>query len=118
MAKNTTMGSILVEMLVGSNNMNNRFMAPDIDEIIKNEHCSEMFDILVINAMGYKCPICESTIDSAMKFIITKCHNEIESSTYDDDEKNDERLHCSAFYSQAANDIKQRFIKEGLLHKC
>ena len=118
MAKNATMGSIFVEILSGSNNMNNRFMAPDINEIIKDEHCSEMFDIFVINAMGYKCPICESTIDSAINFIISKCHKEIDLSSYNDDEKNDERQQCSAFYNQAANDIKQHFIKEGLLHKC
>lgn len=118
MAKNATMGSVFVEILTGSNDMNNRFMAPDIDEIVTNEHCSEMFDILVINAMGYKCPICESTIDSAMSFIINKCHKEIEASNYDDTEKNNECQQCINFYTQAAQNLKQHFASTGLLHKC
>ena len=118
MAKNATMGSVFVEMLTGSNDMNNRFMAPDIDEIVTDEHCSEMFDILIINALGYKCPICESTIDSAISFIISKCHKEIKSSNYDDYEKSSECLQCSAFYTQAAHDLKQHFMSIGLLHKC
>lgn len=118
MAKNATMGSVFVEMLTGSNDMNNRFMAPDIDEIVTDVHCSEMFDILIINALGYKCPICESTIDSAISFIISKCHKEIKSSNYDDSEKSDECQQCSVFYIQAANDLKQHFLSLGLLNKC
>ena len=118
MAKNVTMGSVFIEMLTGSNNMTNRFMAPDIDDIITDEHCSEMFDIFVINALGYKCPICESTIDSAINFIIDKCHNEIELSSYNDTEKIEERKQCSEFYSQAAQSIKHRFASAGLLHHC
>ncbi len=118
MAKEARMGSIFLEFLTQSNNMSNRFMAPDIDEIIKDEHCSEMFDILIINALGHKCPICESTIDSAMSFIIGKCHREINSSDYDDNEKSHECQNCSDFYTQAAQSIKHHFDLAGLLHHC
>lgn len=118
MAKNATMGSVFVEMLSGSNNMNNRFMAPYIDEIIKDEHCSEMFDILVINALGHKCPICESTIDSAISYIISRCHKQIEESNYESAEKHQERQQCTDFYTQAAQNLKQHFATTGLLHKC
>ena len=118
MAKEVRMGSIFLECLTKSNNMSNRFMAPEIDEIVKNEECADMFDILIVNALGYKCPICESTIDSAMSFIIGKCHNEINTSNYDDNEKHHECQQCTEFYTQASNDIKRYFDSSGLLYKC
>ena len=96
----------------------NMFMAPEIDEIVKNEECADMFDILIVNALGYKCPICESTIDSAMSFIIGKCHNEINTSNYDDNEKHHECQQCTEFYTQASNDLKRHFDSSGLLYKC
>lgn len=118
MAKDARMGSIFLEFLTQSNNMSNRFMAPEIDEIVKNDECAEMFDVLIINALGHKCPICESTIDTAMNYIIDKCHNEINSSNYDDTEKHNERQQCTDFYTQAADNIKQHFASTGLLYKC
>lgn len=118
MAKEARIGSIFLEFLTQSNSMSYRFIAPEIDEIVKNDECAEMFDILVINALGHKCPICESTIDSAMSFIINKCHKEIEASSYDDTEKSNECQQCTDFYTQAAHDIKQHFDKSGLLYKC
>lgn len=118
MAKEARIGSMFLEFLTQSNNMNNRFMAPDIDEIVKNDECAEMFDILVINALGHKCPICESTIDTAIGYIINRCHKEIEASNYEDIEKLQERQQCTDFYSQAAKNLKQHFASTGLLHKC
>lgn len=118
MAKEARIGSIFLEFLTKSNNMSNRFMAPEIDEIVKNEECAEMFDILVVNALGHKCPICESTIDTAMSFIIGKCHREIDASTYSDTQKLQERQQCTQFYTQAATSIKNHFASTGLLHKC
>ncbi|MBE6318919.1 MAG: hypothetical protein E7081_08110 [Bacteroidales bacterium] len=118
MAKNTGMGSVFVELLTKSNDMGNRFIAPEIDEIVKNDECAEMFDILVVNALGHKCPICESTIDTAIAFIIGRCHNEINESDYDDNEKLIERQQCTDFYNQAAQNLKQHFDESGLLHRC
>lgn len=118
MATDAKMGSILLELLTASNDISNRFLAPDINEIVSNENCAEMFDILVINALGHKCPIAESTIDSAMNFIIGKCHNEINTSDCDDHEKHRERQHCTLFYTQAGQSLKQHFDKWGLLHRC
>ncbi len=118
MAKEARMGNIFLEFLTQSNDMKNRFMAPEIDEIVKNDECAEMFDILVINALGLKYPICESTIDTAISFIIGKCHKEINSSGYDDNEKTIERQQCSDFYNQAAKNLKSHFNSAGLLYKC
>lgn len=118
MTKEFRIGSIFLEFLTKSNNMSNRFMAPEIDEIVTNEECAEMFDILVVNALGHKCPICESTIDSAIGYIISRCHKEIEASNYEATEKHSERQQCTDFYTQAANSLKQHFATTGLLHKC
>lgn len=118
MVKENRMGSIFLEFLTKSDNMNNRFMAPEIDEIVKNEECAEMFDILVVNALGHKCPICESTIDTAIGYIISRCHKEIEASNYNEHEKQHESQQCTDFYTQAAQNLKQHFATTGLLHKC
>ncbi len=118
MAKEARMGSIFLEFLTQSNDMSNRFIAPEIDEIVKNDECAEMFDILVVNALGHKCPICESTIDTAISFIIGRCHNEINESDYDDDEKHIECQQCTDFYNQAAQNLKNHFNSAGLLYKC
>ena len=118
MAKEARMGSIFLEFLTQSNDMSNRFIAPEIDEIVKNDEWAEMFDILVVNALGHKCPICESTIDTAMNFIIDKCHNEINLSECDDNEKHIERQQCTDFYNQAAQNLKNHFNSAGLQYKC
>ncbi len=118
MARNATMGSIFLEFLTQSNDMSNRFIATEIDEIVKNDECAEMFDILIINALGHKCPICESTIDSAIGYIISRCHNEINSSNYDDTQKHLERQQSTDFYNQAAQNLKNHFRSVGLLYHC
>ena len=118
MSKTTTMGSVFVEFLTNSNKMSNRWMAPEIDEIINTKECAEMFDILLINALGEKCPICESTIDSAIEYILGRCHKEIEASDYDENEKLQEFRQCADFYTQAATSLKEHFATIGLLHKC
>ena len=116
MTKNSSMGSVLIDLLSSSNNTKDRFMAPVMNEIVSSVECAEMFDIIVINALGYKCPICESVIDSAMNFIISKCHHEINSSSDNETIKVVECENCNSFYSQLATEIKHRFASDGLLH--
>ena len=42
-------------------------MAPEIDEIVKNEECADMFDILIVNALGYKCFSIKGGIENIVK---------------------------------------------------
>ncbi len=110
-----SIGSIFADILSSSNNDINAIGG--IIEIIASNDCAELFDILVINSLGYKCPINESTIDNAVKHIIERKCIEIDRSQYTQADKEYEKKQWSDFYIIAGSGIKQRFETSGLLRR-
>lgn len=112
MRKAMTMGGILLEMI--SDNRDEEFKGR-IDDIVKNPDCAELFDVIVINAMGYDCPIGAATIDRAIGCIIGKRILEIEASKICDNDKIYEKHQWTDFLNLSGDSIKSRFRSRGLL---
>ncbi len=118
MRKTKSMGSIFVDLLSGSNDKTTQNAAMHVDDIIKDDVCAELFDVLVINALGYRCPINASTIDDAVRHIINRKFDEIDHSSFSEADRAYEKQQWSDFYIIVGDGMKNRFRNSGLLNEC
>lgn len=115
MKKAKSMGSIFIEMLSDRDDDVTKQAALNVDDVMKSDVCAELFDILVINALGYRCPINESTIDNAIEYILCKKCQEIDASSFSESARNYEKQQWSDFYILVGTGMKTRFKLSGLL---
>ena len=106
-----TIADIFLEILSHSQDEGTKTMAELIKAIIKTPEISELVNICVINAMGYKSIIKESVVDTAVDGIIDFVHSEIDSSNLLEEEKSKEKNSYKVFAKELKNLLKKR-LKE------
>lgn len=109
------MGSIFIDLLSDAKDATSLLAKNQVNEIINTNACSELFDVLVINALGCRCPIAESSIDNAINYIITLKCNEIDNNAYNECDRIHEIQQWNDFYTLVGNNMKSRFRQSGLL---
>lgn len=109
------MGSIFIEMLSSVQDETSLLAKDQVNDIINANACSELFDVLVINSLGCRCPISESSIDNAINYIITLKCNEIDNNAYNEGDRIYEIQQWNDFYTLVGNNMKSRFRQSGLL---
>lgn len=117
MKKKKSIGSVFIELLSDRNDEITQQAALHVDDIVKSDVCAELFDILVINALGYKCPINETTIDNAVEYILSQKCKEIDASSFSETVRNYEKQQWSDFYILVGSGMKNRFKASGLLNE-
>lgn len=109
MKKTKSMGSIFVDMLSECSDEATKSVIEHVNDMVKSDVCAELFDLLVINALGYKCPITASTIDNAVDYIIGKKCSEIDASPFSEEDREYEKQQWCDFYLLVGSDMKKRF---------
>lgn len=109
--KKITIADILLDILSQSQDKSVKIMAERIKTAIKTPEISELLNICIINAMGYKSTIKEYVVGAAVDGIINFVHSEIDSSNLSEDEKSKEKESYRWFAKELENVLKNR-LKE------
>lgn len=96
-----TLADIFLDILSKSKDEGTKLMAERIKAAIKSPQISELVNICVINALGYKSKISGKTVDDAIDGIISIVHSEIDSSHLSNNDKEREK----ALYTPYAKNL-------------
>ncbi len=77
-----------------------------IKAAIKSPFISELLNICVVNALGFKATIKSKTVDNAVEGIISFVHSEIDCSNLSDSEKEREKESYKYFAKYLGNILK------------
>lgn len=109
--KKTTIADVFLDILSRSQDEGTKIMAERIKATIKAPEISELINICVINAMGYKSIIKESVVDIAIDGIIDFVHSEIDSSNLSKEERFKEKNSYKVFAKGLGSILKKRLIE-------
>ena len=86
-----TLADIFLDVLSKSDDKGTKLAAERIKAAIKSPEISELLNVCVVNALGYRTTIKSKTVDNAVDGIISFVHAEIECSNLSDENKKREK---------------------------
>lgn len=105
-----TLADIFLEVLSKSNDKGTKLAAERIKVAIKSPDISELLNICVVNALGYRAKIMSKTVDNAVDGIISFVHAEIDNSNLSDHEKEREK-ESHKYFAKYLGDILKDHLK-------
>lgn len=94
--KQTTLTDIFLEILSQNSNPDMQAAIAQIKITLKIPECAELFNITLINAIGYKCTIKKDTVGRAIDCLIDKNKLEIDKSDLNEAEKEQQKQNCES----------------------
>lgn len=101
-----TLADIFLDVLSKSDDKEMKLATERIKAAIKSPFISELLNICVVNALGFKATIKSKTVDNAVEGIISFVHSEIDCSNLSDSEKEREKESYKYFAKYLGNILK------------
>lgn len=113
--KQTTLTDIFLEVLSQNSSPDMQAAIAQIKISLKIPECAELFNIILINTMGYKSIIKKNTIDRAIDCVIDKNKLAIDKSNLDETEKEQQKQNCESLCHLVKKWISERLKDSGQL---
>ena len=113
--KKITLADIFLDILAKSQDKNTKLMAERIKVAIKSPEISELVNVCVTNALGYKTKIKTKTVNDALDGIITFVHSEIDESDMAESDKEKEKSSYQLFTKELGKVLIEYFRKNDQL---
>ncbi len=113
--KQTTLTDIFLEVLSQNSNPDMQAVIARTKISLKIPECAELFDIILINAMGYKSVIKKDTVNRAIDCVIDKNKLAIDKSSLDKTEKEQQKQNCESLCHLVKKWIGARLKDSGQL---
>lgn len=102
-----TIGDLFLDILAKSQDNRTKYMAEQIKAAIKSPAISELFNICVINLLGFRYKIREKIVDDAVDGLINWEHSNIDCSNLSDKDKGLEKESYKHFAKGLGEAIKE-----------
>lgn len=110
-----TLADIFLEVLSKNSDSETQDIVRQIKIILKIPECAEFFNVVLINAMGYKSNISKDTVDRAIDCVIDKNKLEIDRTDLNKNEKEQQKQNCESICHLAKNWMLDRLKNSGQL---
>lgn len=106
-----TIGDLFLDILAKSQDRRAKCMAEQIKAAIKSPAISELFNICVINILGFRYKIREKIVDDAVDGLINWVHSNIDCSNLSDNDKEVEKESYKHFAKGLCEALKENLRK-------
>lgn len=113
--KQITLTDIFLEILSQNSDPDMQAVIAQIKITLKIPECAELFNIILINAMGYKSMIKKDTVDRAIDCVIDKNKLAIDRTNLNEAEKEQQKQNCESICHLAKNWMLDRLKNSGQL---
>lgn len=113
--RQTTLTDIFLDILSRNNNPDMQDVVTRIKMTLKISECAELFNVILINAIGKKSNISKDTVDRAIDFVINKNKLEIDRTDLNKNEKEQQKQNCESICHLAKNWMLDRLKNSGQL---
>lgn len=110
-----TLADIFLDILSKSDDKGTKLAAERIKAAIKSPDISELLNICVVNALGFRAKIKNKTVDDAIDGIISFVHSEIDCSNLSDEDKEREKESHKFFAKNLGEVLKDHLQATGQL---
>ena len=110
-----TLADIFLDVLSKSDDKGTKLAAERIKAAIKSPEISELLNVCVVNALGYRTTIKSKTVDNAVDGIISFVHAEIDNSNLSDSERESEKESHKYFAKYLGDGLKDHLRATGQL---
>ena len=110
-----TLADIFLDVLSKSNDKGTKLAAERIKTAIKSPDISELLNVCVVNALGFRAKIKSKTVDHAVDCIISFVNAEIDNSNISDCEKEREKESHKYFAKYLGDYLKDHLRATGQL---